>query len=367
MKNSSGRLKILLLSHTAEGGSFKVGSHHLAREFSLMGFDVAHVSTPVSVFHLLLAKGDPRKRKLALAPGIRDEHGTYHSVPLVFLPLQVRGSSRALRRHLKRIGYWDAHYILVDQPLMGDLVGKSTPGAVVYRPTDEVSARIAVGRQKELLKHVDGVVATSAKVLDSLTVRNSIPTTVIENGVEFSRFVAPPGRVSRTGIVYAGALDHRFDWNVIVSIANEFPTISVRLIGPIVSEPPPLPENVKLVGPVAYGDLPALLQSAAVGLLPFNDAFENAGRSPMKYYEYLAAGMYVVATRTPELERRSAPGVLMYSGAEEAIDAVRQSLARDAPNDAGRDDAEKYDWHRKATELVTFMTSLPRGVKATNE
>ena len=41
-------MKIAFLSHTAMGGDFVVGSHHLATALAARGHDVLHMSAPVT-------------------------------------------------------------------------------------------------------------------------------------------------------------------------------------------------------------------------------------------------------------------------------------------------------------------------------
>ncbi|MBG6057002.1 teichuronic acid biosynthesis glycosyltransferase TuaH [Cryobacterium sp. MP_M3] len=356
--DTDGRPKILFLSHTVDGGDFRVGSHHLARELSLIGCRVAHVSTPLSLLHLLARRGEKRRRDLALGRGVVDEFGTLHSVPLFPFPLRLSANRRGLRRHIERIGFWKSDYILIDQPLMSGVLDEHPPGLAVYRPTDEYPEGIASRRQLRLLKNVVAVVATSQTVLQALHLGAATPQLVLENGVEFSRFAAPQSRGARSGLVYAGALDHRFDWPLVIALAEAFPEESVRLIGPLKSVHPELPSNVILTGPLDYSVLSSELNSAVVGILPFNSAVENAGRSPMKFYEYLAAGLHVVAPATATLSGRTESGALMYSSTAEAIAAVRQALALPSPNEPGIAHARERDWSGKARQLLTFLEAL---------
>ena len=47
------KLTIVFASHTFMGGTFVVGSHHLARCLANQGHRVLHLSTPVTPFHLV--------------------------------------------------------------------------------------------------------------------------------------------------------------------------------------------------------------------------------------------------------------------------------------------------------------------------
>jgi glycosyltransferase involved in cell wall biosynthesis len=86
--------------------------------------------------------------------------------------------------------------------------------------------------------------------------------------------------------------------------------------------------NVHLFGIRPYADLPTYLQHASAGLLPLNAHPANAGRSPMKFYEYAAAGLPIVASLTPELARRREPFVRFFDPQDpaKALDEVLAQL-----------------------------------------
>ena len=348
--------KILFLSHTPDNGVFKVGSHHLARELSKASMKVAHVSTPRSWVHRALGKGSTQPA--ANRNGVLDEFGTMHLVPSATLPVQLAEAGQSLEKAIKRIGFDDADYILIDQPLMSGYVRSAVPrGKVVYRPTDTYDQRPASIRQNFLVNSCVGLVATSGAVLNELKIPENLPRLILENGVELGRF---GGDVSshRSGFVYVGAVDYRFDWDSVISIANANPNEEVRIIGPISRERRNLPANIRLLGSISYDQVPSYLLEARVGLIPLNSADVNQGRSPMKYYEYLASGLSVVATSTASLRERNTSQTLLFRDAGEAARVSRISLTLDAPNTRGIEDAKGQDWPVKAGLLLEFLRSL---------
>lgn len=60
--------------------------------------------------------------------------------------------------------------------------------------------------------------------------------------------------------------------------------------------------NVHFLGPKPYSDLGAYLHPSDVGLIPFVTALLTQCVSPLKAFDYLAAGKPVVSTPLPELE-----------------------------------------------------------------
>ena len=89
--------------------------------------------------------------------------------------------------------------------------------------------------------------------------------------------------------------------------------------------------NVHLMGLQPYADLPAWLAHADVALLPLQENTYTQHMFPMKFFEYLAAGRPVVATRIPAL-RPYASGALLCPPDAEAFDAaIATALSGDGP------------------------------------
>lgn len=354
-KTSQGaKLKVLFLSHSAEGSTIKVGSHHLSREISRLGHDVAHICTPVSSVHLLTRREKKSTARMKLLQQRVRQEGVLHATYKTMFPISLFRQRRRFLATIKSLGFTDPDIVFIDQPLMN--FGSSFKDArVIYRPTDIHPRGRLRQREKQVVANTDAIVATSTRVLDSLSPRLGTPTLVLENGVETARFtgldLAPENRV---GAVYVGALDHRIDWDAIVEIANAISPDVVTLAGPVTVAAPPMPSNVVLHGPVMYSDMPGLLGRHRVGILPFNANVLNSSRSPMKYYEYLAAGLFVVGKSTPSLQERRAPGVWLY----DAIDGIREIFRANEFNKSlnleGKDYSANYDWSRRADDLLNF-------------
>ncbi|MCJ1694918.1 glycosyltransferase [Rathayibacter caricis] len=369
-------MRIAFASHTAEVGVFKVGSHHLAREFARMGHEVLHVSSPTSVLHLSRVRDGAVRARLRLAreSPVRDANGVTHVEPFVVLPpgqlsprlrdLELRHPLRPWSRTLRSWGRDPVDVLLIDQPLLGAaMMSVLRPRRIVYRPTDAHFDPVQRQAELSILERADAIVATSQPVLEEVLsgIARPLPSIVIENGVEYERFHAPRvSGVRRSGVVYLGALDRRFDWEVLVQIAADNPRTPFEIAGPLIGLPPvQLPANVRLRGGIPYADAPELLASCKVGILPLSDDPGNKGRSPMKYYEYLAAGLLVVASASDALAARSAPGVWLYSDHSEAKTALRSALADPGEeNSDGATHAAGYSWSSRTSTLADFLEGI---------
>ena len=88
--------------------------------------------------------------------------------------------------------------------------------------------------------------------------------------------------------------------------------------------------NLVALGSVDYSKLPQILSQCAVGLLPMSDDASNAGRSPMKFFEYLAAGLPVVSTPLPALSDLG-PYHGVASGPIQFAEAISAALSGRGP------------------------------------
>lgn len=350
--------RILFLSHSHAFGPFRVGSHHYAREWSRLGAEVVHLSTPISLLHRWTGRVSSTAVRATPRRPHRDADGVTHVVPRTVLPRPI-GPFR-VRRALERAGIaprFDA--VLIDQPLLWDDTVRDLSDRLVYRPTDLYQHGVKRRLQTEVVAHADAVIATSGRVLHDLAPLD-VPSLVIENGVDLAHIVGQgEDAAARPAVcVYVGALDARFDWARVTAWAAANPGVRFAIAGPAAHVPADLPGNVEPLGAVPYEEVPGLLHGARVGLLPLSDDPSNAGRSPMKLHEYLAAGLAVVTRATPGIRADLEAGVFAYSSDAAAGAALTDALTAPSPNAAGRRVAERHAWTEKTRELVAFVGAL---------
>lgn len=351
-------LTIMFVSHTDAFGTFRVGSHHLSRELARLGHRVLHVSTPVSLAHRVLGRGEPTRERASRQGAILDADGVTHVVPRTILPA---GTSHL---HFKQIanevfGAAVVDVVFIDQPTLWSPELRTVAHTLVYRPTDLYETGAKARFQRSILTAADAAVTTSSEVLARLPIAPGLPSMSLPNGVELGRFTASEdGEPRLQRAVYVGALDERFDWDAVRSMATSAPAWEFDIYGPGTAPSDPLPSNVSLHGVIAYDALPGVLRTARVGLLPLSDAPVNQGRSPMKLYEYLASGLAVVTRETPVLHADAAIGVSTYASVGDAPAAFAAAGSVATPNVPGMAAAVTEDWAAKASVLLSFVQEV---------
>ena len=279
-------------------------------------------------------------------------------------------TSNLARRLLKVFAPGEIDILIIDDPRFAGLEKKLKPKALFYRLTDFYAEMkgdpVIVEAERHLLARCAAVISTSEPVLQhALALRPGLPSLLLENGVDFAHFstqVQEPAElkdIPHPRVAYVGALDFRFDLGLLDALARRFPRAHFVLIGegPIVSKIIELRRpNIHLLGPRPYREVPGYLQFSDVGLLPFIDNVVNAGRSPMKLYEYGAAGLPALARRTRELERREDAFVHLFSSEEEAVRELEMLVGERPDRRAIAQSCQEQGWKEKSSALLEFIS-----------
>ena len=112
-------------------------------------------------------------------------------------------------------------------------------------------------------------------------------------------------------------------------------------------------ENVTFYGKVDNSLVASFLKFSDVGIIPFRlDMDLVHSISPLKLYEYSAAGLYTVATKWRELKQLNSPALLAKSK-EDFVEYIKKSL------DLNRGDKTKIlnfakdnDWKEKLQSII---------------
>lgn len=228
------------------------------------------------------------------------------------LLLKAAIARAARQRSLHTPLIWTYH------PFMLDVIEGIDRGPLLYHCVDDIAAVPGVDAASfrpaeiELLRKAQVVFATAPALAEHCRQYNP-NTHYMSNVVDAEHFgrALEPGpipadlaNIPEPRLVYHGVLsDFKIDFQLLLDAARLRPDWSWVLIGeeregqknPIVAELKTL-TNVHFLGYKPYAVLPDYLRGMQVGLLPSLINDYTRGMFPMKYYEYLAAGLPVVST-----------------------------------------------------------------------
>lgn len=379
---------IVFLSHTFIGGPFVVGSHHLAKELAKQGHKILHISTPLTLMHFfkkdeITSIKKSRVNKLILSnenlgdylPG---SFGLPWALSKYFYKLfRINLLTIGVKKRIKKIiteffGGEEVDYLIIDQPTMYGIEDIIPKKKIVYRATDiykdMFDDNIVNLLEKKIVEQAVALVGTSKPVCDYLSeYTDKKPMLLLENGVDIDHFAVEYdnpvefNRLKQPVAIYVGALDKRFDCKAINILAEEFQFVTFVLIGPAneeVKKGVSKRKNVVLLGSRNYEDIPKYLQNSQLALLPMSDHKSNVGRSPMKLYEYLASGIPVLCTYSPEIKRRNLKHVLLYNNYENMKKQFNILLKDNYCKKEIYKESQDLSWEGRAKKLVTFLEEI---------
>jgi glycosyltransferase involved in cell wall biosynthesis len=208
------------------------------------------------------------------------------------------------------------------------------------------------------------VVIVSNEVLGA-THRSERPDLIhVPNGVDAERFAAPappPADVPRDGrpaVGYHGMISHWFDFDLFEGVVRARPGLHFVLVGP---HDPRTQEqvdriagldNVELLGERPSGTMPSYVQSFDVGTVWFQVNDMTRAVTPLKVYEYLAAGKPVVSTPLPACEAE--PTVHTAGSVEDFASAIDAALA-EPDGESRRAVAREHDWQALLQPLIDSL------------
>jgi glycosyltransferase involved in cell wall biosynthesis len=195
--------------------------------------------------------------------------------------------------------------------------------------------KMARSYHEKLLREADIVITSSSKLYEKYRIART-DIVLIPNAADLKHFqqqfrVCPSDFPSKTGPVvgYFGAIAKWLDYRLLDLLAQKKPNFTFVFIGPVSDErfwKLLENKNVKYLGIKKYDELPKYAQWFDIAILPFEKNDITDATSPIKMFEYMAAGKPVVATELAEVIHGAYKGVLVSKSHDEFIKNIDKAL-----------------------------------------
>jgi glycosyltransferase involved in cell wall biosynthesis len=337
--------------------------------------------------HLWQLLTGPRRRSVARrlfgserpARGVAVEKGLTLAPWGQKFPLANRINSRLTGLRIRRAarGLEGRHVLWLYDPTAFELVGHVGEDLTVYDVVDDYveqvgpdarRRRFAAAADAEAASRSQVVFATTSGLYERQLARNP-ETHLVRNGADFAHFAHPNGAAPELHALpgpvvgFAGNLtSEKVDFDLIEAVARARPEWRIVLVGPAAEDARAglervsrLP-NVHALGFRPYDVLPSYVGGFAVGLIPYRATAYTRNCSPLKVFEYLAAGKAVVASGVPELAGME-PDVALVEGADAFVAAIEAALGDDSPDAVARRRAlaQKNTWEGRTERLLDLV------------
>lgn len=283
---------------------------------------------------------------------------------------------RRLRRAAEEFGI-ERPAVVTSQAFVAGFCELDWAGPVTYVAIDDFSAHPSYRRRRpaflaafaEISRRRRRLIAVSNAIVDKIAPRG--PALVLPNAVDPDLWAARPivpdwlAALPAPRLLYLGTLDSRLDVEAARQVARAWPEGSLVLVGPLedrahlatlLGEP-----NVHHHGAVAHRTVPTIVAGADACLIPHHRTDLTMAMSPLKLYEYLAAGRPVAVTDLEPMSQVPGPVFRVPPGGD-FRPAVAAALAAGPMAEPDRERfVEANGWPGRRAQALEFVLGAEVG------
>lgn len=356
--------------------------HHLVRFLRSKGIDVRVIDIPIPFGTKEKGLASYLKKVLTFPKsGALNSHGSVVHFPS--LSLKTEGNLRSLMSALGlaqalilakiSLRTWKYDIVIATGPFAGFVAMfiAEPETYVIYEDTDfwggmskgKLQGFVVSLLENYCLKKARLVISCS-KFLSEKSRRFNPRTIFISNGVDVASYYGQRKLPPNPTLVYVGSISEWAGIDIVLEampqLIKKFSGITLKVCGVGPKRPEyerylkdkGLEEHVSFLGKLPYDELPNQLLSSHVGIAMLRPQRFSVFASPLKIFEYMAAGLPIVATDVGETRRiisESGAGICVGWNLNEFVDAVEKLLIDRKLwlkcHENGLRYVKKYDWN----------------------
>lgn len=254
---------------------------------------------------------------------------------------------------------------------------------IIYEYIDALTDELYSSKSKVIERHLRIlkderciVICTAQKLYNEVLKYRSNNVVLVTNGVNYEHFAQKftvkqmPKEINyivkkRKPIIgYYGAFASWFDYELVKKIAKERLEYEVILLGwdfdgSLDKSRIKEINNINVLGPINYDDLPKYSYWFDVSIIPFKINEITESTSPVKLFEYMAAEHPIVTTDMPECKKYKS--VLIGTSAEDFLEKLDYALKlknNKIYKEILQKEALENTWIKKANDIYTSINKV---------
>ncbi|WP_456432622.1 glycosyltransferase family 1 protein [Thermosulfuriphilus sp.] len=287
-----------------------------------------------------------------------------------FRSFNKRSVVKAVKAELDRRGLQNP-ILVTTVPNACDYLGAFGEKKIVYYCVDDFAnwpgheTAFILEMEQRLIEKADLFIATSKELFNRLAGLGK-PIYLLPHGVDLEAFLKAPDeehealvQIPRPRLGYVGLIDARLDWDLLSYLLERLPEVSFVFVGRCEQDLSRFRRysNFYHLSPVPYKEVPQVLKSMDILLLPYLVNSFTETINPLKLKEYLASGRKVIGSPLREIKQYASFLKVAY-GPEEWLSGLRLLLAgKEEPVDCSSL-LLKEAWAYKAQEFLEICLKV---------
>lgn len=376
-------MKALVLS-TNNYRSFPSRKQRFAHRLVERGYDVLYVEAPVTVLAVARPHQWHKLNEWRTGTHSQEEH-FWTASPSPWLPCFKKYEWVAERDSMLYYHWlaslpesWttDVGLVLTYLPFIPRALGL-LDAPVIYDCVDDHSAypglidRATVNRlERRTADIASAIIATNETIAAKFPLHQD-KISLIQNGVDHDLFAKPAKEWLGVAcelpfqhrLLYVGAMREWFDTDTLAAVAAAYPEWQIDCYGDVlgsVRQDLSNHSNVVFMGTLPQGLIAQKAPLYDAALIPFRDSPLTIGVDPLKFYEYISAGVPVVASPIHALGAFSDDMVRIASTPQGFVSALHDTFAADSLELRRYriESSRRFDWSYRIEEFDRVLNTV---------